>query len=314
MLYYRIKIVFWLTGFLSCVQLPAFCQVNEYLNHNPVWLINSQCALPYPCIQNENYNYYTNGDTLFNGLTYKKIFRKGEGFYSWMGPPPPGPGCSGSYSYTAPGPSYFVRSDYKQMYIRQLSDTNEYLLYDFDLAVGDTLPLTFNNFLPYTTVTAVDSISTPYGYRKRFSLSGNTWSMELLEGIGHDRGFIEPLNTPLECGFTLNCFSLNDSAYYPVPGPTCELNVGLDENPDPGVSVNVFPNPFKEFTYISWVSTLPGAEFRVFNLQGKMVRAVREISGNGIKLERGDLEAGSYLFELRRAGNLMGNGKLMIFD
>jgi len=72
------------------------------------------------------------------------------------------------------------------MFIFVPGDTAEMLLYDFDLEVGDTLPVTYNN-PPGVYVTAVDSFYTSAGYRKRFMLAGDTWSKFLIEGVGHSK-------------------------------------------------------------------------------------------------------------------------------
>ena len=61
--------------FLMCAQ-QINAQVNNYLIHQPVWKISSTCSVSYPCVQQETYNYYTNGDTLFNTFVYKKIVKK----------------------------------------------------------------------------------------------------------------------------------------------------------------------------------------------------------------------------------------------
>jgi Secretion system C-terminal sorting domain len=231
-------------GFIILFLFPdkkSVSQVNTYFLNNPKWKITSSCAIPYPCIQNETYNYYTSGDTVFNSLVYKKVFQKGFGTYSWMSTLPPS-SCSGGYSYNYPLPNYFLRSSGKQIYMRQLSDTNEYLLYDFDLSIGDTLPITYNNYATDVKVIAIDSIYTPYGYYKRFELTGSTLSPYLIEGIGSTKGLFEAMGSILECGYNLVCFALNDSAYYPSIGGGCALTSGIEtfENED---TYSIFPNP-----------------------------------------------------------------------
>ena len=48
-----------------------------------------------------------------------------------------------------------IRNQGKNVFI--LSDTSEYLLYNFNLNVGDT-PLSYNNFYDNITISAIDSI------------------------------------------------------------------------------------------------------------------------------------------------------------
>jgi hypothetical protein len=192
-------------------------QINEYLMHNPVWRDSSTCAVPFPCLKYEGYNYYVAGDSTWNGLVYKKIFKKGAGVFMWMAPTPPQ--CSGSFSYVETNHAFLLRSSGKQMYVKDPGEPTEHLLYDFDLSLGDTLPTTFNN-MPGTTiyVTAIDSFYTPYGYKKIFTLGGDNWAEFLIEGVGSSHGLTEPLANFFDCGYQLLCFSLNDTSWYPAQG------------------------------------------------------------------------------------------------
>jgi hypothetical protein len=289
----------------------AFSQVNSYFTNNPVWQINSACAVPYPFLQNEAYLYYANGDTIFNSLVYKKVFKKGQGTFNWMGAPPAG--CSGSYNYTDTLSSYFLRSSGKQVFLRQSMDTSEYLLYDFNLSVGDILPLTFNNFATDITVTHIDSIYTLQGYRKRFALTGNTWAEYLLEGIGHSKGLVEPLHVPFECGYNLVCFSLDDSAYFPSTGPSCDFSVEIISGKNE-FKHNVWPNPFNTFTTIQFNAVVNNAELNIYNFHGQKTTAIKGISADRIKVERGALNPGIYFYDLKQNNLNIGTGKLIIID
>lgn len=122
------------TSILVLALTSVIAQPNLYFQNNPVWQVSSSCAVPAPCIQEESKNYFLNGDTTINSYTFKKVYKKGQGFYNWMAPPPIG--CTGSYWFIDTIPTYFLRSIGKQIYLRQPSDTSEYLLYDFDLSIG----------------------------------------------------------------------------------------------------------------------------------------------------------------------------------
>ena len=286
-------------------------QVNTYFEHQPVWKLSSQCAVIYPCVDYENYNYYINGDTVFNALIYKKFYRKGEGTHNWMAGPPAG--CSGSYSYIYTTPSFFLRSDNKQVYMRLLSDTAEYLLYDFNLNVGDSLPITYNNYESGIIVTGIDSIYTPYGYRKKFLISGNTWSQELMEGIGHTRGLIEPMNVPLECGFMLDCYSLNDTAYYPSTGLTCNISVGLSEQ---GVQYTaaLSPNPASTTSMLSINNTIASGTVEIYNSMGQKIKSIDVINSNKVELHTEKLPAGVYSINLYSNHTLLVKESLVIMN
>ena len=296
----------------TCLLTPASAQVNTYFENNPIWQVSSSCAAPAPCIRYDTYNYYVNGDTLINGTTYIKIFKNGTYYYNWFSPNPIPPGCAGWFSYSDTVPLHLLRSDNKQIYI--LNSGVDELLYDFDLAVGDTLPLTYNNFDPLITVTAIDSLFTPYGYRKKFELAGSgSTATELLEGIGSHRGFIEPIHGILECGYGLMCYSLNDTAWYPASGPTCELNMGLAGNAKADV-ISVYPNPFNEQTTISWPGSSAMEWIAIYDSKGRKIRTEANIQDSPYQMQRGKLPAGIYFIELHSKDGYVVEKKLVIID
>jgi hypothetical protein len=298
--------------FIFLFSLQAGAQINAYFSNNPIWQVNSMCQMGYPCIQNETKIYYLNGDTLIQGLSYKKVFQKGQGSNNWMSNPPAAPGCVGSYFYIDTVPCYFMRSSGKQVYVRQLTENEEHMLYDFDLVLGDTLPITLNNYENDVTVIGVDSILTSDGYRKRFELAGNTWSQYLIEGIGHSKGLFEPMNVPLECGFELLCYSLNDSAFFPAVGPSCNIAVSVEDLEMTKHSIS--PNPFQDFTRIEVLSPVDHFTVKLYNMLGQEVEFESSKNGTSIDILRGNLLAGIYVYELRSYEHILGTGKIMVRD
>jgi hypothetical protein len=67
-----------LTLILFCLMLQVtVAQNSNWLANDPIWQVNSSCAVGYPCIRQETLNYYFIGDTLLNGTLYKQVFKKG---------------------------------------------------------------------------------------------------------------------------------------------------------------------------------------------------------------------------------------------
>jgi hypothetical protein len=284
--------------FLFATSLGGHCQVNAYFLNDPEWGLTSACAEGGPdCIRHESYNYYINGDTAIGTFVYKKFFRQGN--YYYFSPPPSS--CTGSGSYVDPNPSFFCRSAGKKIFVREASpaDTTERLLYDFNLVVGDTLPLTANNYQSDIVVTAIDSVYTPYGYRKRFAIS-NSWSSYLVEGIGHDRGLFEPLNLPLECGYNLVCYSLNDSAWYPSTGPSCDVSAAVIDQEEQ-IGVSVFPNPSSGIFDIVLDIYVNDLKIRLLTLEGQVVLECAS-SGSSFTVDLSKYSSGTYFLELNTNG------------
>ena len=198
------------------------------------------------------------------------------------------------------------------MFIFVSGDTAEMLLYDFDLEVGDTLPVTYNN-PPGVYVTAVDSFYTSAGYRKRFMLAGDTWSKFLIEGVGHSNGLREPMYLVFDCGFSLTCFSIGDSSFYPSQGPNCVIDVGIDERKI-ARKINVFPQPFSNAVTIGFGKVENDVQFTVYSVCGRKVISLSNISGDQMQFERGDLKSGIYFYELKTDSGTFSSGKLAIVD
>lgn len=284
----------------------SVAQINSYFLNNPVWKMSWSFGGDNNCITSQLYNYYTNGDTTFNSLVYKKIFKKGENEYHCPNTFPP----SNPVGYIDTTPSYFLRSTGKKMFLRKPVDTSEYLLYDFNLEVGDTLPLTYNNNLSDIVVDSIDSIYTPFGYRKKFNIAGGC----LIEGIGSSVGLVESINISSgDLAYKLDCFSLNDTAYYPNIGPSCNMKVGIDSY-NKVANYSIYPNPFNASTTIKFSSITNIEELIIYNIYGQALKVMKNISGEIIIIERESLKNGIYFIKLLRDNEINTLDKLIITD
>ncbi|MBK6410853.1 MAG: T9SS type A sorting domain-containing protein [Flavobacteriales bacterium] len=222
--------------------LAAFgVQAQDYLANDPVWRVQSICAVPVPCIAIDNYSYHTAGDSVIAGINWTKITRQGTISYMWQSLPPVPQSCEGSTSY---GPEFYpvqlIRQEGRQMHI--WDGSSDQLLYDFDLQVGDTLPISWNNWNEEITVIAVDSVLVGSEMRARYEM-GNSWAQYLIEGIGTDHGLFEPISIAFDCGYSLGCFGLGNMSYYPLPATgSCEGSMRIDDHA-PRVPISVAPVP-----------------------------------------------------------------------
>ncbi|MBI3238237.1 MAG: hypothetical protein HYZ43_05250, partial [Flavobacteriia bacterium] len=226
--------------FLLFLALVPVSQAQNYLQPGSRWRINaSGLSLLEPCYYNEQYVCEITGDSLISGQTYQKIIYHG---LRTEGPTSPGPNnCAPPTTFSR---LYaLVRQNGLKLYI--YNGSGEQLLYDFDLQVGDTLPLSFNNYDDQITVDSITTMQIGNEVRNVFHFTQQNQSFEInkiIEGVGHNWGFIGIMQ-PFEFNETsLECFAINDTAYYPSLGALCELNVGLSEQQEL-VLLNAYPNP-----------------------------------------------------------------------
>ncbi len=84
------------------------------------------------------------------------------------------------------------------------------------------------------------------------------------------------------------------------PGETCELLI--------------YPNPFSERVTLRTSRFLKNATCTVYDLQGQVVRQIRNVSGQTIILSRDQLSGGLYFVQLRQENNIVTTGKLIVRD
>jgi hypothetical protein len=229
---------------LSGMSTITWAQVPNYLHNSSKWRIDATgLSFSAPCWTSGKYVCEIVGDTTIGPHTYKKIIHHGfwheQPIFGNMQP------CAPDYTFSFP--YAFLRQDSLKMYIY---DNADLLLYDFNLEIGDTLPLTYNNFAENITVESIDFLQVGLEMRKVFQLSSNNGDIsELIEGIGHNYGLIGTMQ-PFEFFENgLVCFTLADTSYYPNLGAPCDLDVSVGEIVNFS-SISVFPNPVTEIVSI----------------------------------------------------------------
>jgi hypothetical protein len=255
---------------LAAIFIISFGKIsaqNEYFQNDPSWLC-THYADPWPCTIIDTNNFYVDGDTLINSTTYKKLKSRGRWIYSTYFQQAPCPYSEYSWQDSLAG---CIRSSGIQMYWMPYGDTAEYLLWDFNLTIGSHTPVTYINSDTSHTVTYIDSIYTPTGYRKVFYLNGNNFEF-IIEGIGGNAGLMYHPGILFEQYAELLCYSQGDTAYFPSQGPECFLITDTDVSSPEIVSLEIFPNPATDFADVQLAGgTIDLIE--VYNIRGQVVKS-----------------------------------------
>ncbi len=274
------------------IQIPSYSQ--DFFDNNPVWRINSQCAENTPsCISHNDYNYFINGDTVLDGHYYRKLFRYGNGYFTWLNSPPTPPDCIGSFTIGSMNVPYnLIRDTLEKIY---LYGNPELCIYDFNLNVGDTLPACYG--LSNQTVLFIDSILINNIYRKKFYLSHTGGQATLIiEGMGHTNGFIEGLPPVLDCAASLDCFSVNDTSYYPTIGLMCLTPNSINDISERDFSF--FPLPVNDFLHIR-SDNRQIASIGIIDLFGKLGGTFTNFKNNeDVLLDLSDKPNGIYFLDI----------------
>ncbi len=145
-------------------------------------------------------------DTSFNDHIYSKLTVQTQRISCTYAPWPYETWqTNGAYSTT-----FFIREDsMKRTYIANGLGWEE-LLYDFNLSVGDTLPISYVNPDNENYVYSIDSILISSEYRTRYNINsfgGSEPFVSIIEGIGSTYGLLHPMHPPFETYNQLICYS-----------------------------------------------------------------------------------------------------------
>jgi len=182
--------------------------------------------------------YDFSGDTTINNLNYAKLFRKKQITYMSTG------GSMGNCPLPNLSPRGYLgamREAGKQVFFK-LGQDAEYVIYDFNLTIGDTVPDPAND-VSYSIISAIDSIDIQGIYRKRFTVeSTNIPDFYIIEGIGSERGLLFSYLLSLDCAYSLECYKEENSVVYAFGN--CDFNLGTEQITETA-TIKIYPNPIQ---------------------------------------------------------------------
>lgn len=73
----------------------------------------------------------------------------------------------------------------------------------------------------------------------------------------------------------------------------------------------ISPNPFTSQTLLTMEEPIENGSMLLYDVSGRKVRETTNLSGNEIAIERGNLEAGFYFYQLIDGGKILASGKLI---
>lgn len=259
---------------------------------------------PNPVVADYNFSYYLQGDTMINAQSYHQIYRSAGTRYEHCA-------FGGMGNWTVLNTAYMgcYRQDTaaKKIYFIHESASQESVLYDFSLNVGDTLSLSF--VCGTCIVSSIDSIMIGNNYRKQYHFF-NSWPNAVIEGIGNTAGLLEPIQ-PFENGGALVCFSQNGQTLYPDTTSQCNILIaGLSDNDEPPL-LNIAPNPFHNETTLQVNAGFIQADLYIYDFKGTLLRK-QTIQQERTIINRNNLSSGLYLCKLVSRDGLTAVTRLII--
>jgi len=226
---------------LFLVPLFAFSQVNKSIvDTTKQWNVMQGYAAPGGWGSGIGTYFYkiSSEDTIINENTYNKLLIK--------------------YDSSQNANWYFrdwIREETNIVYVYTTYSTSslnnynlnpcEYILFDFNLSVGDTFVQTRENdlygyYMFPSTVIAVDSIEVNGTMLKKitFDFHGEEW----IEGIGSANGFLESLIEAYDVYFGLLCVHQGDDLIYQNGyGYSCYIEEGINDVERKNINIKLYP-------------------------------------------------------------------------
>lgn len=206
-------------GMLAQVYVPFISTTDS----TDTWKDVHSCS-DFSCFYSYTNRYTIEGDTAIGSYQYSKVyisFKYEEGTDA-------GQWCNESINYYE---HYFgaIREAGKQIFLLPNLSSLEYLAYDFNLLVGDTLPSPDGNLSANSNgriINSIDSVFVFGSYRKKYVVNNYKY---IIEGIGASTGLFNPMvYYPSECYMAMLCYS-----EYGIPDlflQDCNMNLNVRES------------------------------------------------------------------------------------
>jgi uncharacterized repeat protein (TIGR01451 family) len=134
----------------------------------------------------------------------------------------------------------------------------------------------------------------------------------------HSHGFVSFTISPVQGlaqGTTINntadiYFDYNSGVRTNTTLNTVDQTLSVNDIEKGTATITLLPNPFNQFTTIKIDGADAPFELKVYDLPGKLIKNETAYK-NTISIERGNMAAGMYLYEITKAGKLIGKGKMI---
>ena len=201
------------------------------------------------------------------------------------------------------------------------NDSIDFLLYDFNIQVNDTMKYSDASWTWDFVVTEIDSVLIQNQFRKKWTLMYEGFhTVSWIEGIGNSRMLLADLcdwdiAQPEVSDWWLICYQ-DDSIQWMAPTVKNCATVGIEKNTKNNF-LTIYPNPIKNYVMISYSSNdaaLQPSLVRVLDMIGRTVYESPiqlPTSNSGVQLEL-HLPEGNYLIQLIQNGQVKESQKMTV--
>lgn len=194
----------------------------------------------------------------------------------------------------------FYREENGKVFIKEQTNSNELLVFDFSLQVGDTIEVYGTNL----SVGQVDSVELKTGgFRKRLKMLGmgqsiNDEGFYWIQGVGKEDLPFLPFIGSQDVTNELHCFLTDNVLELSFDGirhfGSCEL-LSNDNDIASKPALSVYPNPTIDQLNVDGLSS-SFESIKIHSIQGDLIKTIHRMPQGYISTD--DLNAGAYLITI----------------
>lgn len=88
--------------------------------------------------------------------------------------------------------------------------------------------------------------------------------------------------------------------------------IGVNEIATPQLTTNVYPNPFRETATITFTAPVENATIELYDVTGKLVRTIANVSGTAATIDREGMSSGIYCYRVIGRAGWIASGKISV--
>lgn len=222
------------------------------------------------------------GDTVISSKSYKRVFT----YFNYSGA---------------------IRENNKIIYFVPDTSSTEYLLYNFNLGLGDTLIHPYGGAVcsnDTAIVIQVDSVLASDGYHRVLWFNSFAY---WIEGIGSINYFLSPCNVLCVSGNDQLLCMITDSGFSYPPG-TSSCIVSVNEQSALKNKADITPNPFTA-NLTAIINNNDPSQITLYDLTSRKI--LQQSFNNTTSINTTALSKGLYLYEVRNKNGVIKKGKLV---
>lgn len=247
------------------------------------------------------YSIVLNSDTIINSNTYHPLLTHGSSDL----------GSTFLCNFILPSYLGAIRNDSanKKVFIVPPQQQNEFILYDFNLQIGDSVKGYLAQFSPDNVIYEKDSVLVNGSYRNRLKVD-SCYNISFIEGVGSTYGLMEVLPACITDAayFLLECFKENNVVHYPENVFSCNLIDGVSSEDAKNEPIQILPNPSNAGFNIK-SNGLAVTEMMLYDSKGSIIR--NEQLNNFKSYQIQDLKTGFYYLQIKDQSGRVHHYKLI---